>query len=136
MTRIRSWSARAFALGVAALCAAAPAQAQDVRFPPAPNVDARQFVVDQAGMLSAEDKARVDRLATDLLREHATPILVVTVPSLASYGAQGYSIERYACAAGSRPKGCAPASRRPANCWPSGCRSSRATRTNCPTSSC
>lgn len=65
-----------------------------VRFPDPP-ADG-QFVVDEAGLLEPADVETINQRAAKLLKENATPIYVVTLPGMASYGAGGYTIERYA----------------------------------------
>jgi uncharacterized protein len=73
---------------------AAPLVAQRVTFPDAP--PAGTFVVDEAGALGAAEAAEVDRISAALLEEQGFPIVVVLLPDLASRGAAGYTIERYA----------------------------------------
>ncbi len=67
-----------------------------VTFPPRPGP--RQFVVDEAGLLSPAAETQLRRDLDLLLRQTAVPVLVVTLPSLAAYGAGDWSIEAYASA--------------------------------------
>jgi uncharacterized protein len=61
-----------------------------------PRPEQRDFVVDLAGMLDAGQEAEIRAVASALLDEHATPIVVVTVESLAAHGGAGMSIETFA----------------------------------------
>ena len=56
----------------------------------------REFVRDQAQMLDAETTAEIKKIADQLLTDMATPILVVTIESMASCGADGMRIETFA----------------------------------------
>jgi len=56
----------------------------------------KHFYLDEARLIDPADGAEIDRIAAKLLREEQVPIIVVTIPSLATYGAEGWSIERYA----------------------------------------
>lgn len=69
------------------------AQARDYTFPERPGD--REFISDNAGLLTIEDDAEVRELADLLLTDRAVPIIVVTIPSLAAYGAYN-GIESYA----------------------------------------
>jgi uncharacterized protein len=91
--RIRVGSA-VLALLVALAHGPGVGEAQRVSFPAAPA--AGVFQVDEAGVLGAAEAAEVDRVASGLLGEHDIPILVVVLRDLASRGAAGYTIERYA----------------------------------------
>jgi uncharacterized protein len=73
----------------------APALAQDgVRYPAKPGP--REFILDEAKLLKPEDAAEIRNLCDDALTKKKAPIIVVTIPSLASHGAAGWPIERYA----------------------------------------
>lgn len=56
----------------------------------------REFVRDQAQMLDAETIAKIKTIADKLLTDKATPILVVTIDSMASCGAPDMRIETFA----------------------------------------
>jgi uncharacterized protein len=56
----------------------------------------REFVADYANLLGDEDEQAIRRIATELLDEHATPIVVVTIESMAAHGGLGMSIESFA----------------------------------------
>lgn len=56
----------------------------------------REFVRDQADMLTAEDEQKIKELADKLLTERATPIIVITVESMAKYGGADMRIETFA----------------------------------------
>jgi len=80
---------------VIALCALVtiPCLAQDINI--AKPAD-REFVVDNASMLTGEDKATITALCGQCLRDRAIPIVVVTIPSMASCAPQNLSIEAFA----------------------------------------
>ncbi len=81
-----------FLMSAVLLCA--PTAADDVRYPSRPGP--REFVLDEAKLLTADDTAAVKALCDEALTKKRTPIIVVTIPSLAAYGASGWPIERYA----------------------------------------
>ncbi len=54
------------------------------------------FWVDNAGIVTPEAGAEIDKLAFALWQEETLPVYVVTIPSLSDYEASGYSIEGYA----------------------------------------
>jgi uncharacterized protein len=56
----------------------------------------REFVRDQAQMLDAETTAEIKKIADQLLTDMATPILVVTIESMSSCGANDMRIETFA----------------------------------------
>jgi uncharacterized membrane protein YgcG len=60
--------------------------------PPQPG----HVISDTAGLVGGGDGSEIDRLAAALLAEKGYPISVVTIRSLATQGASGYTIERYA----------------------------------------
>jgi len=60
--------------------------------PPGP----REFILDKADMLTAEETERVKKICDKLLTEKATPIIVVTINSMAEYGGIGMPIESFA----------------------------------------
>jgi len=59
---------------------------------PAPPPPGR-FTSDGAGLIEKEDGQEIDRLAAALLAEKGYPVNVVTIRSLASQDATGYTIE-------------------------------------------
>jgi len=77
-------------VGAVPLASTGPAQ---VAFPPAPVRGAA--VVDEARLIAPMQQVDIETLAAELKREHGYPVTVVTIRSLASYGATGYTIERY-----------------------------------------
>src|SRR5437868_6365890 len=69
--------------------------AQDqVRYPPKPGP--REFVLDDAHLLSPGTTADIRKLCEEVLNSKQAPIIVVTIHSLADQGASGWPIERYA----------------------------------------
>lgn len=56
----------------------------------------RKFILDRADSIAASDQRRIRELATALLNDKATPIVVVTIESMAAYGGAGMSIEQFA----------------------------------------
>lgn len=56
----------------------------------------RDFVVDLADLLPSPDEQRIREIATKLLNDKATPIIVVTIESMAKYGGAGMRIETFA----------------------------------------
>lgn len=58
--------------------------------------DSRQFVLDLGNMISAADEARIQEICDPLLTEKWTPIIVVTIDSMAKYGGEGWRIETFA----------------------------------------
>jgi len=56
----------------------------------------RDFIADMAGMITPGDKEKIKKLCDDLLTKKATPIIVVTIESMASHGGAGMRIETFA----------------------------------------
>jgi len=56
----------------------------------------RQFVLDKADLIDAATEAAIKKAADKLLTEHATPIIVVTIDSMAAHGGAGMRIETIA----------------------------------------
>jgi uncharacterized protein len=55
------------------------------------------FITDQANLIAPEDEKQINTLAAKLLQAKATPIIVVTIPSMAAVGGQpGMDIESFA----------------------------------------
>lgn len=55
-----------------------------------------EFVADGAALLAPQDRAAIVATSSKLLAEQGVPLWVVTINSLADYGAAGWPIERYA----------------------------------------
>lgn len=73
-------------------CAAGPAMARiDLERP-----GDREFIRDLAGMITEEDEEAIRERANQLLSDTATPILVVTIESMAGHGGEGMRIETFA----------------------------------------
>ena len=56
----------------------------------------REFIRDEAKLISTEDAAKINQLGDKLLTEKATPIIVVTIESMAKHGGAGMRIETFA----------------------------------------
>lgn len=56
----------------------------------------REFIVDKAGLLTEADAQKIRELADSLLSDKAAPIVVVTIDSMATYGAGNLRIETFA----------------------------------------
>lgn len=56
----------------------------------------REFVVDHADILDASAEREIKRVAADLLDEHVTSIVVVTIESMADHGGERMDIETFA----------------------------------------
>jgi uncharacterized protein len=56
----------------------------------------REFVRDLAGIITSADEQKIKKLCDELLTAKATPIIVVTIPSMAAHGGQGLRIETFA----------------------------------------
>jgi uncharacterized protein len=75
--------------------ACARASAADLRInldPPGP----REFILDKAGILDAATKDSLRKTCDKLLTDKATPIVVVTIKSMAEHGGAGLRIETFA----------------------------------------
>lgn len=86
--------ARTALMALATVCMAAHTGHAGVEYPERPGE--RDFIVDEAGLIEPEDAERIRGLCDTLLTDMAVPIIVVTIPSLRSYGAKRWTIERYA----------------------------------------
>ncbi|WP_158262450.1 MULTISPECIES: TPM domain-containing protein [Pirellulaceae] len=60
--------------------------------PPGP----REFIRDQANLISPEDKEKIREICDKLLTDTATPIIVITIESMSKYGGEGMRIETFA----------------------------------------
>jgi uncharacterized protein len=69
-------------------CSAVPLAAQT--FPARPGQ--REFVLDQASLIAPQEKEQIRSLCGKLLQETRTPIIVVTIPSLAKYRANDIDV--------------------------------------------
>ncbi|MFN3149515.1 TPM domain-containing protein [Bremerella sp.] len=56
----------------------------------------REFVRDQAEMITPEDEEKIRELCDQLLTEKATPIIVITIDSMAQHGGEGLRVETFA----------------------------------------
>src|SRR5262245_50529174 len=56
----------------------------------------REFVRDLAEMINAADKEKIRSICDKLLTDKATPVIVVTIDSMAQYGGEGMRIETFA----------------------------------------
>lgn len=65
-----------------------------LELPPIPEDE--NFVQDLAAMLPRDAETAIGRLQKEAFESHQTPIVVVTIESMAEYGGAGYSIERFA----------------------------------------
>jgi uncharacterized protein len=63
---------------------------------PLPRPGDREFLVDRADMISPDDEKRIKESNDRLLTETATPIVVVTIESMARYGGDNATIEEFA----------------------------------------
>jgi len=70
------------------------ASVDEVRYPAKPGP--RDFILDEAKVIKPDQAAEIRILCDEALTKKKAPIVVVTIPSLAAYGAQGWPIERYA----------------------------------------
>mgnify|MGYP001281127546 FL=1 len=55
-----------------------------------------EFVLDKARIIDEATKHQINEICAALLREKATPIIVVTIESMAAYGGAGLRIETFA----------------------------------------
>ncbi|HYE61008.1 MAG TPA: TPM domain-containing protein [Phycisphaerales bacterium] len=92
LTRSRPWWLLVL---VAVLPVLTPCSAKaQVTYPPRPAEG--QFVSDLAELIKPEDEAAVTKSADAFLKSKGIPVIVVTINSLADYGAARWPIERYA----------------------------------------
>jgi len=66
----------------------------EVTFPDKP--PRQDFFVDKANIIAEKDRAEINKISGALLKEQRIPLFVVTIDSLASYGASGLGVEGYA----------------------------------------
>ncbi|QDV25236.1 TPM domain-containing protein [Aureliella helgolandensis] len=85
-------------VGYAAICAlclmvASSASAIEIDLEPPGD---REFVRDLAGLLDSGSKEHIRNLCDSLLTDKATPIIVITIESMAKYGGEDMRIETFA----------------------------------------
>jgi uncharacterized membrane protein YgcG len=68
--------------------------AAQVTYPP--RIGEREFVGDFADLIDPADEEQIKAAASKLLTEQGIPLVVVTINSMADYGAKNWPIERYA----------------------------------------
>lgn len=56
----------------------------------------REFIRDLAGMLDPDAEEQIRKICDNLLKDKATPIIVITIDSMAKYGGEGLRIETFA----------------------------------------
>jgi uncharacterized protein len=56
----------------------------------------RDFILDQADLITTADEQHIREIDTKLLNEKATPIIVVTIDSMSAHGGGGMRIETFA----------------------------------------
>jgi len=87
-TSIGPWLLAGVLLG---LPGAARAQRIDIERP-----GERDFILDKADMITPEDEKKIREVCDKLLTDKATPIIVVTIESMAAHGGRGMRIETFA----------------------------------------
>lgn len=87
-------SALRLLLALLALALAPGRAAAQATYPPRPAPG--QYIADAADIITDADEQTIRQVAAAVESEHGVPIVVVTVPSFAHYGAAGWSPERYA----------------------------------------
>ena len=84
------WPLAALLLGLAL---APHALAQRIEYPP--RIGPREFILDEADLLSPGDEAKIKTVCDKVLTDKKVPIIVVTIDSMAKYGARGWDIRVY-----------------------------------------
>jgi uncharacterized protein len=84
---------RVFWCALVLVCFGAPAWAFKIPLDPPGD---RDFILDKAGLIAVEDAATIKASADKLLSETGIPVVVVTIPSMAEYGASDMRIETFA----------------------------------------
>lgn len=87
-------TALAFSLLAALLCTDSAVRADEVGYPKPPGE--REFILDEAGLISTHDAEEIKRVCTALLDEKRVPIIVVTLRSIGDYTSADWTIARYA----------------------------------------
>lgn len=67
-----------------------------VEFPEKPS--GKDYFVDEANLITPEDRLRINKTAEDLLASEGIPIITVTIPSLISQKAEPLGVSKYAAA--------------------------------------
>ena len=70
-----------------------PAHAQRIESPP--RIGPREFIHDEADLMSPSDEAKIKKVCDKVLTDKKVPIIVVTIDSMAKYGARGWDIRVY-----------------------------------------
>jgi len=78
------------------VASAAPGWTQSSKFPAKP--DQENFYVDAANLISEDVGQEINQIAASLLEQEDIALIVVTIPSMTTYGVAGYTIERYTTA--------------------------------------
>lgn len=81
-------------LALAAMLAPMSAARAEVAYPS--RIGQRDFIADNAGMIEPADLAAIKDSCGRLLDQRGIALIVVTIDSLRSFGAEGWPIERYA----------------------------------------
>lgn len=90
---LRRMIASNFAIIALCLMVASTASAIEIDLKPPGD---REFIRDLAGMLEPDAKEHIRELSDSLLTDKATPIIVITIESMAKYGGEGMRIETFA----------------------------------------
>jgi uncharacterized protein len=85
----------AYCVTIHALCLMSVSSASAIEIDLDPPGD-REFIRDLAGMLDPGAKEHIRELCDSLLTDKATPIIVITIESMAKYGGEGMRIETFA----------------------------------------
>lgn len=85
----------AFSFTVAMFCLTFVSSASAVGIDLKPPGD-REFIRDLAGLIDLDAEVQIERLCDSLLTDKATPIIVVTIDSMAKHGGRGMRIETFA----------------------------------------
>lgn len=80
-------------IGMLSLCLASTASAIPINIE---RPGEREFVRDLAEMITPEDQKHIKEICDKLLTEKATPIIVITIDSMANNGGEGLRIETFA----------------------------------------
>lgn len=89
----RNWGIGLVALVTLLGLTPAPARALPIDLKPPGE---KEFIRDLAGLINEPDQVKIREICTALLRDKATPIIVVTIESMAKYGGADLRIETFA----------------------------------------